>query len=311
MSNLVANYITTNTLPCRTWIDATDVAYRTITGNTFSIANRIGNPVFNFVQNNPSLHPIIGNKGITFASDKKLEPASSGLITQSTNSYTMIFVTSGDVDTAQQLLSVSKANPAIPKLLDIKHQNGRSQQSYARVNVENSIQFDSYNSDTQILVMSHDVRLGNTSVSINNKGFTAYQNTNKGYILDNYSSIYLGNSVENLPFTGELLHFLLFVPAISEVHCENIANLLGTPKPSLPLISDDFRISKQAAVSLDVIPYINPNLVYRIPLLLHRKAKQDLLDLTVNISLSFFYTWDGLDNTNWDNLSVDFWNNLQ
>lgn len=313
MSN-VLTYIDDNNLPCVTWIDGTDSSMLSISGSTFTAKNKLDNIAYDFIQTNPTLHPIISTNGISFTDNKRLFPRQADIFSPvlEQSSYSMIFVTKGNPVTHQQLLSIAKNNPALPKFLDIQQEDGASKHSFANVNLESFLTFEPFVGSTQTLMFSHDIRLGRTDVSVNKAPFTHYINTNKGYILNNFpSSFYLGNSSSTLPFVGELLHFLIFIPAIDNTHLTNLGNLLSNTKPVLDGLSTEFINYQGAYIDLTTISDAQAYISYSVPYIITHSYKYAFIDLTTEVSLSFYYKWNELTVENWNLMSEEFWNNVE
>lgn len=313
MSN-VLTYIQNNSLPCITWIDATDSSMLTVSGNTFTAKNKINNIAYDFIQTNPALHPIISTNGLSFTDNKRLFPRQADIFSPvlQQSSYSMIFITKGNPAINQQLLAIAKNNPLLPKFLDIQQDSGGSKHSFANVNLQSFLEFEPFVGSTQTLMFSHDIRLGRTDVSVNKAPFTSYVNTNKGYILNNFpSSFYIGNSQSTLPFIGELLHFLIFIPAIDSTDLLNLGNLLSNSKPVLDKISEEFVNYQGAYIDLTTTTDVQSYISYAVPYVITQSYKYAFIDLTTEVSLSFYYKWNEMTTENWNLLSEEFWNNIE
>jgi hypothetical protein len=306
------DYINTSQLNCVTWIDGTDITQLSTVGSTFTAKNKMGDTRYDFIQPVPSLHPLSGNDGLSFIDSRRLYPRQSDIFSNlDISSYSIIFVTKGNSTISQQLLAIAKTPTDRAKLLDIRHRNGKSVSSFSNVNIESFQEYTPFSGDVQFLSLSHNIRLGNTSVSIDKNPFVSLSNTSKGYLLNNFpSSFYLGNASTNLPFVGELLHFLLFIPAISNAHLSAISNLLGSSRPVLSGLSSEYTYDSNYLLDLSISNVVTPTIRYNSPIVELPLDTCIPIDLTCDIVLSFYYIWDNLENSDWDNLDVSYWDNL-
>lgn len=296
-----------------TWIDCTDSTKISITGSTFTVLNKTGNTSYDFIQTDPSNHPVITDEGISFSGDNHLRPRQLDIFSPvlQNPSYSMVFITKGNPRIEQQLLSISKNNPDLPKFLDIRQYEGHSKKSFSNVNLQSFLSFPAFISSIQSLSFSHDIRLGRTVASVNNSSFKPYIDTNKGYILSNFpSAFYLGNSNTLLPYLGSILHFLIFIPSIAPEHLHNIVNLLNNRKATLPLKSAEPVAFNNAAINMASIVELGASTKYQHPSDSIVSFNHCLLDLVSEISLSFYYKWDELLESNWFNMGEEFWDNL-
>lgn len=312
MSN-VLNYITANGLTCITWIDATDPTFVTVSGSTFTAKNKTGNTAYDFIQNTPALHPTITSTGISFSGDKRLSPRQADIFSPVVASadYSMIFVTKGNPNTEQQLLSIAKTNPLLPKFVDIRQAGNKAKHSFANLNLESFVYSTDFNSSTQVYMFTHNIRLGRTNTSVNKQPFSSHVNSSKGYMLNNFpSTFYLGNSNTTLPFSGNLLHFLIFIPGLSETHLFNIANMLSDTKPYNNVLSTDYAYSAQQLLDVSSTVTFTPTVTYVPPVLKFQAFQNSIVDLDTVVSLAFAVSWNTLQESDWNGLDTNAWNIL-
>ncbi len=125
---LSLDYIETNSLPCRSYLDFTNMAYTSIVGSTFTQLNLTGNTDYDFISTGALNFPIRGAQGMTFTSTQKLFPRVSGIISGA-SSYSLLIVSK---NSNNSLLKVGKINPNLPKLLEIDYTSTNFAQNYSR-----------------------------------------------------------------------------------------------------------------------------------------------------------------------------------
>lgn len=223
----VLTYINDNSLPCKTWLSAKNPSNFSISGDTFRWINSIGNSEYDFIQSNSSLHPTYTINGVSFSGEHKLFPVNTDIFT-GVSSYSLIFITTGSLTSRNTLLNVSKVSPTKPSWMEEYYTESEISQQFSLVNVANTVGHEYTDVDTNYFATSRDIKYGITKLKIGSEGFIAYVNSDKGTVINNYPGhFFLGNSADSShPFQGNLIDFLIFTPAISDVDIENLIVLL-------------------------------------------------------------------------------------
>lgn len=228
MSRL-SNYLDTNSLTtsAKVWLSGKDTSTIISDTSTFTWKNKLGEVDYDFLQSNASLHPVYSPPGVTFVDDDKLYPRVNDLFT-AVSSYSIILISEGsDFSLENKILSIGKSNPLIPKFLEYSYKDSKVEQQFSLVNIQNILKSTGFLTSQQTVGINHTLKYGLTRISINKDPFQVQINSDKGHVFNNYpGNFYLGNSNTNLPFTGKLLHFLVFIPEISETHINNIIDIL-------------------------------------------------------------------------------------
>lgn len=307
---ILSDYITANALPNTLWLDGTDSSTISVIGSTFTWLNKFGNTNYDFLQTNVASHPFVTSRGVSFGSNRRVSPRVTSIL-QGIESYSMIVISTGNAVTQQAVLSISKNNPSLPKLLEYDYVTNTVEQQFSILNVINQLSTNSFLNNIKTLLLSHDIKYGKTSVSTNQTTFDTYINSDKGYLLSNFpSAFYLGNSVDNIPFTGDLVHFLLFTPAISNTHLLNIGNILVSGTPVLNPLSEEF--TRTSNVEIDLTSTVSASrLITYLPQIQPLIQSFNIeIDLNTLIVLITALEWDSLDTNNWNTLTTDLWNTL-
>lgn len=306
----VSSYILSNNLPCKSWLNFTDKSSIFTIGNTFNVANQINNGNYSFLQNDPAQHPINTSEGITFATNKKIYPQNNNLFDNSVQSYSIILAFKGTSTSEQNLISVSKQNPLLPKNLEYKYKDNASNQQFSILNLQQKLYSEEYDrNNIQIFMVSHNIKYGITKFSVDKDPFVTKINNDRGYMLNNMSTFYIGNSIDSIPFTGNLLHFLMFVPEISDVHMLNLATQLVNVSPILDAKSEELVFSTTLSLSANVGVTFNPSYVFSYPILLNYSST-NTLDASIFSNLVLSYVWSDLVTDQWNNMTTSSWDGL-
>ena len=298
---LSLDYIADNALPCRSYLDFTNPSYSSISGSTFTQLNLTGNTDYDFISTGLPNHPTRGDLGIQFTSTQKLSPRVSGIITGA-SSYSLLVVSK---NSNNSLLKVGKTNPNLPKLLEIDYTATNFAQNYSRLNVADRELTLGDLETTQVCLLSHDVVTGVTNTSINLADFQQNTKLDAGYMLPNLSSFVLGEG-----FDGELLNFLLFVPAIENVHLLELGRRVSDYIPQSELKFDKLLLTTENKLELATSLLSAPRIVYNLPLKIKNLETNSALGFDSNLIVLATYVWDNLEDSQWNNLSENLWNNL-
>lgn len=298
---LSLDYIADNALPCRSYLDFTNPSYSSISGSTFTQLNLTGNTDYDFISTGLPNHPTRGDLGIQFTSTQKLSSRVSGIITGA-SSYSLLVVSK---NSNNSLLKVGKTNPNLPKLLEIDYTATNFAQNYSRLNVADRELTLGDLETTQVCLLSHDVVTGVTNTSINLADFQQNTKFDAGYMLPNSSSFVLGEG-----FGGELLNFLLFVPAIDNVHLLELGRRVSDYIPQSALKFDKLLLTTESKLELATSLLSAPRIIFSLPLKIKNLETNSALSFGSSLIVIASYLWDSLSESNWDGISSNLWDNL-
>ena len=298
---LSISYITDNNLPCRTYLDFTNPAYSSVSGSNFTQLNLTGNTDYDFISTGALNFPVRGSQGITFTSTQKLSPRGSGIISGA-SSYSLLIVSK---NSGNSLLKVGKTNPNLPKLLEIDYTATNFAQNYSRLNVADRELTLGDLETTQVCLLSHDVVTGVTNTSINLADFQQNTKLDAGYMLPNLSSFVLGEG-----FGGELLNFLLFVPAIDNVHLLELGRRVSDYIPQSELKFDKLLLTTDSKLELATTFFSAPFAKYNLPIKIKNLETNGSLGFNSNLIVLASYLWDLLSEDSWNQISETLWDNM-
>lgn len=298
---LSLDYISDNNLPIKTYLDFTNASYTSITGDTLTQSNLIGDISYDFLSIGIPNFPVRGDFGMTFTSTQKLSPRVSGIISAA-SSYSLLIVSK---NSNNSLLKVGKTNPNLPKLLEIDYTATNFTQNYSRLNVADRELTLGDLETTQVCLLSHNVVTGVTNTSINLADFQQNTKLDAGYMLPNLSSFVLGEG-----FSGELLNFLLFVPAIDNVHLLELGRRISDYIPQSELKFDKLLLTTENKLELATSLLSTPHVKFSLPIKLKNLETNSALGFNSNLVVLATYLWDSLSEDNWGNLSESLWDNL-
>jgi len=298
---LSLDYITSNALPIRSYLDFTNPSYFSVSGSSFVQLNLAGNTDYDFISTGIFNHPQRGIQGATFTSTQQLAPRVSDIITDA-SSYSLLIVSKNSVNS---LLKVGKTNPNLPKLLEIDYTATNFSQAYSRLNVADRELSLGDLETTQVCLLSHDVISGVTNTSINLADFQKNTKLDAGYMLPNLSSFVLGEG-----FGGELLNFLLFVPAIENVHLLELGKRVSDYIPQSQLKFDKLLLTTESKLELATTFFSAPQIMYNLPLKIKNLDANSSLLFDSSLIILISYVWDNLNETNWDSTNETLWNSI-
>jgi hypothetical protein len=298
---LSLDYIATNSLPCRSYLDFTNPSYSSVSGTSFTQLNLTGNTDYDFISTGLVNHPTRGSQGIRFTSTQKLFPRVSSIISDAF-SYSLLIVSK---NSNNSLLKVGKTNPNLPKLLEIDYTTTNFSQSYSRLNVADKELTLGNLETTQVCLLSHDIVSGVTNTSINLADFQQNTKLDVGYMLPNLSSFVLGEG-----FSGELLNFLLFVPAIENVHLLELGRRVSDYIPQTQLKFDKLLLTTESNLELSTLFLSAPHIKFSLPIKVRNLETNSALSFNSTLVILATYFWDGLVESQWDSLSENLWDNL-
>lgn len=298
---LSLDYIETNSLPCRTYLDFTNVAYTTVSGSTLTQLNLTGNTDYDFISTGVINFPQRGSQGVTFTSTQKLAPRVSGIISGA-SSYSLLIVSK---NSNNSLVKVSKTNPNLPKLLEIDYTATNFTQNYSRLNVADRELTLGDLETTQVCLLSHDVVTGVTNTSINLADFQQNTKLDAGYMLPNLSSFVLGEG-----FGGELLNFLLFVPAIDNVHLLELGRRVSDYIPQSELKFDKLLLTTESKLVLATSLLSAPHIRFQLPIKIRNLETSSSMLFGSSLIVIASYLWDNLSEEAWENISETLWDSM-
>jgi hypothetical protein len=277
------------------------MAYTSIVGSTFTQLNLTGNTDYDFISTGALNFPIRGAQGMTFTSTQKLFPRVSGIISGA-SSYSLLIVSK---NSNNSLLKVGKINPNLPKLLEIDYTSTNFAQNYSRLNVaDRELAFGDLET-TQVCLLSHDVVTGMTNTSINLADFQQNTKLDAGYMLPNLSSFVLGEG-----FGGELLNFLLFVPAIENVHLLELGRRVSDYIPQSELKFDKLLLTTESKLELATSSLSAPHIKFQLPIKIRNLEANSRLLFSSSLIVIASYLWDSLSNEQWDGMSESLWDSV-
>jgi hypothetical protein len=298
---LSLDYIADNALPCRSYLDFTNPAYTSVSGSTLTQLNLIGNTNYDFISTGALNFPIRGSQGIMFTSTQKLSPRVSDIISGA-SSYSLLIVSK---NSDNSLLKVGKTNPNLPKLLEIDYTSTNFAQNYSRLNVADLELSLGDLETTQVCLLSHDIVTGVTNTSINLADFQQNTKLDAGYMLPNLSSFVLGEG-----FGGELLNFLLFVPAIENVHLLELGRRVADYIPQSELKFDKLLLTTESKLDLATSLISAPRVRYNLPVNIRNLETNSSLLFTSSLIVIASYLWNNLSNGQWDGISEVLWDSM-
>jgi hypothetical protein len=272
-----------------------------VSGSTFTQLNLTGNTDYDFISTGSINFPVRGSQGITFTSTQKLSPRVSGIISGA-SSYSLLIVSK---NSDNSLLKVGKTNPNLPKLLEIDYTATNFTQNYSRLNVADRELTLGDLETTQVCLLSHDIVTGVTNTSINLADFQQNTKLDVGYMLPNLSSFVLGEG-----FDGELLNFLLFVPAIDNVHLLELGRRVSDYIPQSELKFDKLLLMTENKLELSTLFLSAPHIKFSLPIKVRNLETNSALSFNSTLVILATYFWDGLVESQWDSLSENLWDNL-
>lgn len=298
---LSLDYIAINSLPCRSYLDFTNPSYSSVSGATFTQLNLTGNTDYDFISTGALNFPQRGSQGITFTSTQKLSPRVSNILSDA-SSYSLLIVSK---NSGNSLIKVRKTNPNLPKLLEIDYIAKNFAQNYSRLNVTDRELTLGDLETTQVCLLSHDVVTGVTNTSINLTDFQQNTKLDAGYMLPNLSSFVLGEG-----FSGELLNFLLFVPAIENVHLLELGRRVSDYVPQTQLKFDKLLLMTESNLGLATSLISAPHIKYNLPIKIRNPETNSNLLFSSSLIVLASYLWDNLLESNWDNISSNLWDSM-
>jgi len=299
---LSLDYIADNALQCRSYLDFTNPAYTSVSGSTLTQLNLTGNTDYDFISTGVINFPQRGIEGITFTSTQKLAPRVSGIIGAGASSYSLLIVSK---NSNNSLLKVGKTNPNLPKLLEIDYTATNFTQNYSRLNVDDRELTLSDLETTQVCLLSHDVVTGITNTSINLADFQQNTKLDAGYMLPNLSSFILGEG-----FGGELLNFLLFVPAIENVHLLELGRRISDYIPQAELKFDKLLLTTESKLELATTSLSAPHMKFSLPIKLKNLETNSSLGFNSSLIVIASYLWDNLNEESWGKISEVLWDSM-
>jgi hypothetical protein len=158
---------------------------------------------------------------------------------------------------------------------------------------------------TQVCLLSHDVVTGVTNTSINLADFQQNTKLDAGYILPNLSSFVLGEG-----FGGELLNFLLFVPAIDNVHLLELGRRVSDYIPQSELRFDKLLLTTESKLELATSFFSAPQVKFVLPIKIKNLETNSVLGFNSNLVVIATYLWDSLSESQWDGISEALWDSI-
>jgi hypothetical protein len=260
-----------------------------------------GNTDYDFISTGALNFPVRGSQGITFTSTQKLSPRVSDIISGA-SSYSLLVVSK---NSDNSLLKVGKTNPNLPKLLEIDYTTTNFAQNYSRLNVADRELTLGDLETTQVCLLSHDVVTGVTNTSINLTDFQQNTKLDAGYMLPNLSSFVLGEG-----FGGELLNFLLFVPAIDNVYLLELGRRISDYIPQSALKFDKLLLTTESNLELATSLLSAPRIIFSLPVKLKNLETNSSLGFNSSIVVIASYIWDNLGSNQWDATSEALWDSM-
>jgi hypothetical protein len=214
----VLNYVTANNLSLITWLDASP-SNIVISGNNFTWVNKTGNTSFDFIQTLFAKHPSVTSDGVSFTSNTSLSSRNTGLING--KSYSIIAISKDNAGIDQVLISLRQLVNSSVDVIKYSQLSDKLLQEYQRTYLKTLLNFsNSVIESVNIICINHFVKLGRTSVRVNDFPYELVGNIQNAYKMQVSSSIIGEADLLNL------YHFLVFSPAIEEAQLDDIVDLL-------------------------------------------------------------------------------------
>jgi hypothetical protein len=307
MTSLALNYISTYSLPCQVFLDSHQYA---ISGTTLTWTNLMSNSNYDFLQINSALQPLVGTYGFKFAGNQYLYPRTGNLFNNAT-SYSIIAVTKNLPATNQKIFEVGKTNVSLPMNIAYNYYNFNLDQQFSQLNVANTVEFSNIiTAPLSTICLSHDILYGTSVVNLNGQVYNYKVNTDKGYILNDFNNFILGNSSATLPFLGELVYFIVFIPQITNLQLDAVLNLLELDRPDLLPNAKEFNYSDTAILDTSTLNSINYSNIYQFPVTLLNYGEVSILNLQENIILLSGVIWNQITTSIWNTIDLNLWNNM-
>lgn len=303
-------YISSNTLPCLSWLDFTTSGGYSISGSTFTALNKVAPGTNNFAQSDLAKHPNIAvTGGLNFTANKNLVLSNNTLLQAlATNqSYTVIAASDSITADNNNLLTLTKADTALPYILNINYDLSTIETSYSRAKVYSELSTANTLKDYQVYASSFNILSGlHTSSTALINPVTTVVSGDKGYAPTfSTSTLILGNSFDLAnSFKGNLYHFLIFSPSLSIEDTREVVRLLtniNLPQ-RLPLKHSSF-------FNTSLVTDISENLITDLLYKDYTARNSFVTNLDVFMSLTFIsnYVWVQLSNTEWYNMDLEYW----
>jgi hypothetical protein len=121
-------------------------------------------------------------------------------------------------------------------------------------------------------------------------------------MLPNLSSFVLGEG-----FDGELLNFLLFVPAIDNLHLLELGRRVSDYIPQSELKFDKLLLTTDSKLKVATTFFSAPFAKYNLPIKIKNLETNSALGFNSNLIVLATYLWDNLSEINWDGISSNLW----
>jgi hypothetical protein len=144
-----------------------------------------------------------------------------------------------------------------------------------------------------------------TNTSINLSDFQQNTKLDAGYMLPNLSSFVLGEG-----FDGELLNFLLFVPAIDNLHLLELGRRVSDYIPQSELKFDKLLLTTDSKLELATTFFSAPFAKYNLPIKIKNLETNGSLGFNSNLIVLATYVWDLLSEDSWNQISETLWDNM-
>jgi hypothetical protein len=124
-------------------------------------------------------------------------------------------------------------------------------------------------------------------------------------MLPNLSSFVLGEG-----FGGELLNFLIFVPAIDNLHLLELGRRVSDYIPQSELKFDKLLLTTESKLELATSLLSAPHIKFSLPIKVRHLETNSSLLFSSSLMVIASYLWDNLSGSNWDSISDLLWDNL-
>jgi hypothetical protein len=124
-------------------------------------------------------------------------------------------------------------------------------------------------------------------------------------MLPNLSSFVLGEG-----FDGELLNFLLFVPAIDNLHLLELGRRVSDYMPQSALKFDKLLLTTESKLELATTFFSAPRIKFSLPIKVRHLETNSSLSFNSSLIVIASYLWDGLGDNQWDSISEALWDSM-
>lgn len=309
----VIEYISDNSLPALTWLNALDSNAYSIVGSTFTLKNVLeANSDLDFIQTNTSRHPTITSNGLYFNQNDFLTAKNYNSFNLN-KGYSFILIFKSVSLSMLNGFSISKDGINFNRLFNFYIENDtETGVDFSLYQFLESKKLENVDDDIKVVIVSHDVLNGVLTFSINKKPFVSLPLLIRGDLIDYTYSLLLGNNQSySSPLEGDLIHFLLFDEVVNSSDLLNLSNLLITTKPfEEPNLQD---LGFYGNTDKNILT--NTTLIIQTKVVQNRQSVSYSFNAYINpdilLALILSALWDTIEEETWNQMTTENWNSLE